>query len=106
MADYERDPESGMPLLAAQRCLTMTRVTDDLSDRILNETMVFPNLIIFWLVDPETGTHVGESRVCSTRWARMFIDELPAVAEHVTECGCQFHAGSSMEFLDPDVVLA
>lgn len=103
--DYEADTETGGPILPAQRCTAMARMYEDDTGEVVTETLVLPNMIVFFLIDPDTGTHIGDSRICSPAWSKRFIPHLLEVCEHVNECDNPGHAGRSMEMLDPEATL-
>lgn len=97
------DSEFGLPLIeGVQSPICIARMCEQGTDRVVTETMVFPNLIVFWLVDPETGTHVGDSRFCSPQFAALMPSHLIEVAEHVNNCDSHNHGDKYMYIVGPE----
>jgi hypothetical protein len=96
------DAETGMPLLPAQRALTIARLVEDASGEILRETVVLPNVVFQFAF--EAGVRVGGHLMAERAYARKFaFEELPPFAEHVTGCEeCEAHQGHSLLLIDPE----
>jgi hypothetical protein len=96
---FEPGMSRPMPYLGCQDCLGVARVTEDATGEVVAEVQILSNLVLWWDVLPG-GVYFGAARICSTKFARRFVDEfLDVLVEHVTECDGEAcgHAGHTME---------
>lgn len=102
---YEPGMDDPMPFLGCGPAIGLARMCEESDGTLVTETLVLTNLVIFFGRDRQTGTRIGDHRMCSAPWARRYLAELPSVVAHVNECEDHDHAGRYMEMLDPDAEL-